>query len=164
MRLLQLGLLIVAVSLVSGCVAKNLRHLPKPGEGPDEFKVVPSKPLEAPSSYSELPAPTPGGANLTDQDPLQDSAAALGGRRTQGGSADGGIVNHASRFGRDANIRPTLAAADEEFRRRRGRFSQIRIAKTDRYKSIYRNEALDPNVELKRWRKAGARTPSAPTQ
>lgn len=166
MRLVQAALIVIAVSLLAACENKGLRALVKPGEGPDEFRITPGKPLEEPQSYSALPPPTPQGSNRTDQLPLQDSAAALGGRLpAQGGAipaADGAVVNYASRFGRDPAVRAELAAVDEDFRRRRGRLTQIRIVPVDRYNQVYRREALDPQREQARWRQAGARTPSAP--
>lgn len=168
MRLKKAGLVICAIALLGACSPKELRVLKKPGEGPDEFKIAPGKPLQAPENYTELPAPTPGEGNLTDQQPLQDVAASLGGRRgAKAGpvpASDGAMVNHASRFGRDGAIRNTLASEDEDFRRRRGRFTQIKIGRVDRYNLVYRREALDPQRELRKWRRAGARTPSAPSQ
>lgn len=168
MRLMQIGLVLMMVAALGACSSKELRVLKKPGEGPDEFKITPSKPLQSPEDYTQLPAPTPGQGNLTDQQPLDDAIASLGGRRNASTgpvpSADGGIVNHASRFGRDGAIRSTLASEDEDFRRRRGRFTQIKISRVDRYNLVYRREALDPQKELRKWRRSGARTPSAPTQ
>lgn len=168
MRFLQTGFVFVALTLVSGCAETGLRTLFNPSEGPDEFSITPGKPLEEPTDYATLPTPTPGGANLTDQNPLQDGAAALGGRRPVGTGAipsgDAAIVRHTSRFGRDASIREELAEADEQFRRRRARLTQIRIVRVDRYFQVYRNQAIDPAAETRRWRRAGVKTPSAPLQ
>lgn len=159
--------MVMALCAVAGCQNSGLRTLLKPGEGPDEFRIVPAKALQTPENFGTLPPPARG-ANRADQVPLDDSVAALGGRRTSGAgnaaSGDAAIVNEASRFGRDGNIRATLAAEDEDFRRRRGRLTQIRIARVDRYNDVYRREALDPFVEVERWRRAGARTPTAPPQ
>lgn len=166
MRLVQAALMVVAVALLGACENKGLRALVKPGEGPDEFRITPGKPLEEPTDYNALPAPTPSGANRTDQLPLQDSVAALGGRRpAEGGAipaADGSVVNYASRFGRDPGVRAELAASDADFRRRRARLTQIRIVPVDRYNQVYRRQALDAEREQARWRQAGARTPAAP--
>ncbi len=166
MRLVQVALILIAVTLLGACENKGLRALVKPGEGPDEFRIAPGKPLEEPQDYTALPAPAPDTANRTDQQPLQDSTAALGGRLPAEGGAvpasDGAVVNYASRFGRDPAIRADLAATDADFRRRRGRLTQIRIVPVDRYNQVYRREALDPQREQVRWRNAGARTPSAP--
>lgn len=168
MRLVQAAMILIAVTLLGACENKGLRVLVKPGEGPDEFRITPGQPLEEPQDYTALPAPAPGGANRTDQLPLQESVAALGGRRPADTGAipagDGAVVNHASRFGRDPGVRAELAAVDEDFRRRRARLTQIRIVPVDRYNQIYRREALDADREQRRWRQAGARTPSAPPQ
>ncbi len=153
----------VTLSLAA-CSDKGLRTLVKPGEGPDEFGIVPNKPLQAPPSYAQLPKPTPGGPNRTDQTPLQDSVIALGGRPSNGGipQSDAALVSHSTRLGVSAGIREQLAAEDEDFRRRRGRFTQIKLVKVDNYFNVYRHEALDAEAEHRRWRRAGARTPSAP--
>lgn len=168
MRFWQAGMVMIVCGVLSACANTNLRELDKPGEGPDEFRIVPGKPLQAPDDLAQLPEPTPGGSNLTDPQPLQDSVAVLGGRRPAASGAvpsgDGAIVNHASRFGRDGTIRQQLATADEDFRRRRGRFTNIRIVREDNYSKVYRNEVLDAFREQRRWRRAGARTPSAPPQ
>jgi hypothetical protein len=164
--LLRMGMMALALVALTACSGGPLRTLDKPGEGPDEFRIVPAKPLETPPDYASLPTPTPGGANITDQTPLADGVAALGGRAPAGAdgipAADGSLVNQASRFGRDGTIRQVLAAEDEEFRARRGRFTQIRIVRSDRYNDVYRPLALDPFREVSRWRSAGARTPTSP--
>ncbi len=166
MRFVQIGLILAIVGL-SACGEVRLRELRNPSEGPDEFKITPGLPLESPDDYAFLPEPTPGGSNLTDQLPLETSVAALGGRRTNSTTipaSDGGIVNYASRFGRDGTIRETLAAEDADFRKRRGRFTNIRIVRRDSYELVYRREVLDAFAEQRRWRAAGARTASAPPQ
>ncbi len=164
--LMRLGMMTLALVALTACAGGPLRTLEKPGEGPDEFRIVPAKPLQTPPDYASLPAPTPGASNITDQTPLADGLAALGGRAPAAGAgipaADASLVTQTSRFGRDGTIRQTLAAEDEEFRTRRGRFTQIRIVRTDRYNDVYRPLALDPFREVSRWRGAGARTPTSP--
>lgn len=134
---------------------------------PEEFAIEPKKPLLAPESLAALPTPTPGGANRTDQTPRQDAVAALGGNPsrltpTAGVPAgDGALVNHASRLGRDGNVRADLATEDLEFRKRKSRFSW-RLFKEDEYNRAYRRESLDPYGTLNASRRAGARTPTAP--
>ncbi len=75
---------------------------------------------------------------------------------------DGALVQHASRLGVSPDIRETLARIDAEFRRRKERFTQFRIVPVDRYNQAYKGEALNAAAEQARWRRAGARTPSAP--
>ena len=136
---------------------------------PEEFAVVPAKPLQEPESFSALPTPTPGGANRTDQQPLADAVAALGGNpaRLRAGegvpSNDVALVNSASRFGRDSTIRQELAAEDLEFRKRRSLFT-FSIVPRDEYYRAYRRQSLDPCAWLNRYRRAGALTPSAPPE
>lgn len=157
---------LAAATLVSACGDTNLRNLRSLGEGPDEFAVVPNKPLQEPESYSALPPPTPGGFNRTDQRPLEDGIAALGGRATSPSApipgSDTALVNHTSRFGREGNIRATLAQADQEFRDRQRRLTNIRIFREDLYAQIYRRESLNPTAVATQFRRAGIPTPSAP--
>jgi hypothetical protein len=133
--------------------------------GPDEFGIVPPKPLEMPEDLAALPEPTPGGENRTDQRPLDDAIVALGGTpRAAGGipAGDGGLYSHASRFGVEAGIRTTLAGEDLEWRRdNNGRILE-RLFNVNVYYKAYRDQSLDQHAELARWRKLGVRTPSAP--
>jgi len=162
--------LIAALGLV-GCGSYErditLRDVRSASPGPDEFSVLPSKTLQAPENYTTLPTPTPGQANLTDQNPRGDAVAALGGkaeRLTPAGVPrnDGALVTYASRNGVDPSIRTSLAQNDEEFRRRKSRFTKFRLFKTDRYSEVYKRETLDPRREMKRYRSTGVRVPTAP--
>jgi hypothetical protein len=166
------GMILVAILALSACSRPegelNLRNLRSVGAGPDEFSVLPGKPLEMPTQLSSLPEPTPGGANLTDQNPLADGVAALGGRPgalvPQGiAASDAALVQHAARNGVAADIRPTLAAEDAAFQRDRSRFTRWRIFRdVDRYHEVYSGEMTDPYAELRRFRRLGVATPSAP--
>lgn len=164
MRLIACAL--AAVTLLSACGEPNLRNLRSQGEGPDDFTIVPAKPLTEPESYTALPQPTPGGFNRTDQRPLEDAVAALGGQATSPNApvpgSDAALVNHASRFGRDDGIRSTLAAADQRFRDRQRRLSNIRLIRADEYALIYRRLSLDASATAAQFRRAGIPTPSAP--
>lgn len=135
--------------------------------GPDEFSIVPNGPLQAPPDFSTLPTPTPGGSNLVDPDPRAEAVAALGGRvsaeRTDGiPSADSGLVRYASRNGVSEDIRATLAAEDEDFRRGHRPRILERAFNTNVYAQAYEEQTLDPQAELQLWRLRGVRTPSAP--
>jgi len=164
--------LILAATGLAGCASYErditLREISSSGNGPDEFMILPSKPLEQPKNFSELPAPTPGAANLTDQNPKADGIAALGGRpdRLVPAGIPGGdtaLVRHASRNGGEPAVRETLAAQDEEFRRRKSRFTKIRIARQDLYNNVYKRETLNARREMNRYRRStGVRTPTAP--
>jgi hypothetical protein len=142
-----------------------LMHAAAQERAPDEFSIVPTRPLEMPTSFAALPPPNPGGTNRVDPQPRADVARALGGSPSvalAGGGADGGIVNHASRFGRDGNIRAQLAAEDYDLRdRNRGRLLE-RLFAVNVYHQAYQPMWLDKYAELDRWRRAGVRTPAAP--
>lgn len=164
MRLIAFAL--AAVTLLSACGEPNLRNLRSQGDGPDDFSIIPARPLSEPESYSALPTPTPGGINRTDQRPFEDAVAALGGQATSPSApipgSDAALVNHTSRFGREAGIRATLAEADQKFRDRQRRLTNIRLFREDIYAQIYRRQSLDPARTAEQFRRAGIPTPSAP--
>ncbi len=160
-----LGAAALALSACSDAENPILMHAAAQERGPDEFSILPTRPLEMPPSLSDLPPPNPGGANRVDPQPMADVARALGGNpaaATAPGAVDGGIVNHASRFGRDAGIREQLAAEDLAHRQRnRGRVLE-RVFSVNVYHNAYEHMWLDKQAELARWRRAGVRTPTAP--
>ena len=161
--------LVVAALAIAGCSNQGLRDLRTNGQGPDEFLILPSKPLEPPANFAELPEPTPGGANRTDPQPQADAIVALGGRATalndQGvPSSDAGLVNYASRNGVPGNIRETTAQEDEQFRKRRGRLTSIQLFRTDRYNQVYRPQTLDPFAVERQARRSGVPTPTNPPE
>ena len=136
-------------------------------EGPDEFAILPNKPLEAPPSLAALPPPIPGGPSRADQTPLADAAVALGGRpgaRAEIPAGDGAVVTYARRDGVEPGVRETLAAEDLEARRRGSPRVLERVFGVDTYADVYEDQALDPQRELDRFRRAGIRTPAAPPE
>lgn len=167
MRVL-IGVFFAAIAL-AGCAQKSLHDIRQTGEGPDEFSVIPAKPLNAPSDYAFLPPPTPGGANLTDRDPGGEAIAALGGKPSAaraGGvpSSDGALVTASSRYGVEQNVRSAVETEDAEFRRKRGRLTGIRLFPVDRYGQVYSKQTLDPFDQAERYRAAGAITPTSPPE
>ncbi|SDC66493.1 DUF3035 domain-containing protein [Ruegeria marina] len=166
-----LALIVIATAVaVSGCSSKGLRDIRPQGTGPDEFSVLPVKPLTQPKDYAVLPAPTPGGANLTDPNPMGDAVVALGGRESaldpgQGvPSSDQALVSASSRYGVPANTRVALAQEDADFRKRQARWTRVRLFPVDRYEQAYRKDAIDPFRQSQVFRRAGAATPSAPPE
>ncbi len=164
-----LGMVILSAALaVAGCSDKGLRDLRAPGTGPDEFMILPTKPLTAPQDYQVLPAPTPGGTNLTDQYPKADAVAALGGRPSalEGGAgipaSDAALVAASSRYGVPANTRVALAEEDAKFRKRQSRMTRIRLFPVDRYQQAYRKQSLDPFAQTDLFRTRNAGTPTSP--
>lgn len=158
----------VAVLALSACGRSDrtpqLMHI-RSDNGPDEFAILPPKALEMPEDLAALPEPTPGGANRTDHNPEAEAVAALGGQVRPAGAVpagDGALITAAARHGVTSGIRDTLAAEDLEWRRdNNGRLLE-RMLNVNVYYKSYADMALDQHAELWRWRKAGARTPSAP--
>lgn len=165
MRLMRVGLAGLGLLTLAACGdgdgVPDLMNL-RAGDGPDEFAILPPKPLQLPESLTELPEPTPGGANLTDPNPTADAIIALGGRPDAGVSGDAGLLNHTGRYGRAPGIRAELAAEDLEYRERNNGRLLERLFNRNVYYSAYGPLSLDQQAELRRWRARGVRTVSAP--
>ncbi len=136
-------------------------------QGPDEFSILPAGALEMPESYSTLPAPTPGGTNLTDPDPKGDAIVALGGNpaaASAGGipASDAALVAAASRYGVPADIRAVVASEDAALLKRATDGGFFGFITRSSYFKVYAQQALDAFAELLRFRAAGVQTPSAP--
>ncbi len=164
----RIVLALAAAAMLAACGNDDnpiLMNLRPSGNGPDEFAILPPRPLQLPENLAELPTPTPGGTNLTDPNPRADAIIALGGNPQAAGgipAGDAGLVSYASRGGVTADIRSTLAAEDLEFRRdNNGRILE-RLFDVNVYFKAYRAQALDQQAELAFWRSRGVRTPSAP--
>ena len=164
-------LLLLCIGAVDGCSRNNepkLLNITSSTNGPDEFAIIPTKPLEAPEDFTALPKPTLGGSNLVDPTPHEDAVAALGGNPnalSRGvSSRDAGLINHSSRYGRDGAVRQKLAAEDLEFRRRNNGRVLERLFNVNVYFKAYARMALDQYAELERFRRAGVRTPAAPPE
>ncbi|MEM1004172.1 MAG: DUF3035 domain-containing protein [Pseudomonadota bacterium] len=168
MRLPRAILVLTFAVAIAGCNNPGLRDLDPPGQGPDEFSVLPVKPLTQPQDYAFLPAPTPGGTNLTDPNPKADAVVALGGNasalspNTAIPSSDAALVTASSRYGVPANTREVVQADDDAFRKRRGRWTGLRLFPVDRYQQVYERQAIDPFAETEAARRAGIETPSSP--
>lgn len=167
MRKLHASLIsLVTLVALSACgdrnAAPDLMNLRSDSRTPDEFAILPSAPLTQPESYADLPLPTPGGVNRTDRNPKADAMLALGGRPGAGSGADAGLISAISRYGVGENIRATLAAEDEQFRRENDGLLAERLFNVNVYYKAYAPQALDKYRELQRLRDAGIRTPAAP--
>ena len=165
-RLVLAGLCAALLALAAcGSDTPQLMNLQSSTAGPDEFGILPPKALEMPENLTDLPEPTPGGANLTDPQPMADAIIALGGNpSTTTGipAADSALYAHVSRFGLLGDVRAVLAAEDLDYRRRNDGRLLERVFNVNVYFKAYRKQALDQYAELERWRQAGVRTPSAP--
>lgn len=172
----RLGRIVLACACVIGVAAcgsrdrtPDLININRGQTSPDEFAILPTKPIEVPEDLAALPAPTPGASNRVDPTPKQDAVAALGGNpdrlnRTGTVRGDGALVNATTRYGVDQTIREDLAASDLEFRRRnQGRLME-RLFNVTVYYSAYEEQSLDKERELRRWRRNGVKTPAAPPE
>lgn len=162
--------LVMALAACSSGRGDKLINLNRGGDGtPDEFAILPTKPIEIPQDLNALPAPTPGGANRVDPTPQADAVAALGGNperlnRTGQARSDGGLIRYASRYGVQSGIRPTLAQEDVAFRKANPGRVLERLFRVTRYYSVYEGSELDQTAELQKWRRRGVLTPSAPPE
>ncbi len=157
-----------AALILSGCgqdeIAGTLQQASLANGAPDEFLVLPQKPLEMPEDLSALPAPDPTAGSRVEIDPHAGAKRALGG--TGGGYSASGSDNTLLAAARSrpisANIREELRAEDEKKRKRPtglvGFLDIFRI--TPREQTIYVEDELDAREELVKWRKRGVRTPS----
>lgn len=168
MRAYALMIGLAAATALQGCSGDGrLMNIRAGQTSPDEFAILPTRPLSMPTDLAVLPTPTPGGANLTDPNPQGDAVAALGGNPArladQGiGAADQALVAHASRLGTDPAIRATLAAADLRWRQRNARRPFEVLFNTTVYQRSYAPMALDQRAEQLRWQRSGAVTPTSP--
>lgn len=164
-QIVLISLIIGGLSACGGSDNPSLLNISQPrAEGPDEFSVLPTKPLTIPEDLASLPAPTPGGTNLTDPTPEADVALALGGNPAvlSRSSTDGALLTYAGRYGVSPSIREELAEADLEFRRNNDGRLLERLFNVNVYFRAYREQSLDQYAELERLRRAGIRTSSAP--
>ncbi|MEO0911945.1 MAG: DUF3035 domain-containing protein [Pseudomonadota bacterium] len=131
---------------------------------PDEFGVLPQKPLELPEDLSVLPPPTPGAGNRTDLTPRRDVLVALSGRDTKAAptGADAALVSALSRGGVTPEIRQLLTAEDAEYRRNNRGLLLERLFDRDTEFLIYDRMLLDAGQESERLRRLGLRVPPIP--
>ena len=155
----------VTLFLLSACSSDDarLRDLYDVGTGPEEFAVLPSKPLTIPSNLKNLPVPASAAGILADPTPNRDLLEMLGCSIDNSISIpakDKNLLKYVSRAGVDTNIREELAKEDRKFLRRMGVLTSVKLFRVDRYNQIYRKMTLSAPKELERWRSLGVRTPS----
>ncbi len=150
---------------LAGCGNRNGLHdsYDNRSEGPDEFSVLPSRPLEVPETLNVLPPPIPGGPNRTDATPRADAVLALGGTPNAGAgapipAADSALIATATRYGVPQGIRTQLAQEDADFR---SRAPGLRLLTRNRYYTLYRPQTLDAYAEQERFSQLGVGVPSA---
>ncbi|WP_284378640.1 DUF3035 domain-containing protein [Amylibacter marinus] len=156
-KIALVGLIGIGITACSG----------KGGKGPDEFGVLPTKPLEYPDDLTTLPEPDSSVRNRADQRPLADAVTALGGKAARIDSttipaSERALLNAATRYGVAENVRAELAAQDAEFRRRNKGKVLERLFNVDIEQDRYADELLDSEAELLRMRRLGIGTPTSP--
>jgi len=166
MRKVILALLVAGPLAACSGGDRGLHRFGADATGPDEFSVMPMRPLQMPETFA-LADPTPGGSNRADPNPVGDAIATLGGSQAAGNAggvpaSDVALVAVAGRAGIDPAIRATLAAEDAAFRRRASVINALNWAGRDRYFRAYAGQALDAYAELARFRALGVAVPSAP--
>ena len=160
------GLVVLAAFALTACAGAQNADIGN--EGPDEFLVLPTKPLETPDDLTVLPEPTPTGINRADRRPIEETVVALGGRGdrlTPSGSIradEQALLAAASRYGITQNIREITATEDEQYRRQNGERVLERVFGVDAYLRRYDRQRLDADAELFLLRRLGVRTPTAP--
>ena len=166
------GIALLAIIAVAGCSGKapHLTNIQSKLGDPDDFSILPTKPLVMPKDMAALPQPTPGGSNLADPTPEAGAVVALGGKPVdlQAGTAipaaDGSLVQDVSRYGVMQGIRQVLDAEDLKFRETHRPRLLPRLFSANLYFEVYQPMTLDAQASLLRWRKAGVETPSAPPE
>lgn len=161
------GLALGALMILSACADKEPNLMNIRSDTPDEFSILPTKPLEDPEDYDTLPTPTPGGTNRADVNPYADAAVALGGTETAVTSSgttasERVLVAHAGRYGATPDIREVVAAEDLEYRRENNGRLLERLFNVNVYNKSYSEQELDQHLELDRLRARNLPTPSAP--
>jgi hypothetical protein len=156
------ALLLTALAL-GGCEGGLAGGLRRAGvaSSPDEFMVLPTKPLELPENLAALPPPTPGASNLVDYHPHAEAVAGLTGRPGPAGVANGAaLVARAGPI--DPAIRSTLAVEDAEYRQTHRGLLFERAFSRDREALVYRDMTLNAPASFEILRASGVRVPPAP--
>jgi hypothetical protein len=130
---------------------------------PDEFMVLPTRPLEMPENFAALPPPTPGRASRVDYQPHAEAIAGLTGAPGPAGNADGTVLV-AQAGPRQPGIRQALAVEDAEWRETHRGLLIPRLIAKDRDTVTYQPMILDAPSEFERLRAAGVAQPPAPPQ
>ncbi len=130
---------------------------------PDEFLVLPTKPLEIPDNLlaQPLPTPTTGSSNRVDYNPRVEAVAGLTGGSGALPTASGAALVARVPPG-SPEIRATLVVEDAQYRsQNRGRLLE-RWFSRDQDALIYRGMSLNQAFEFERLRGQGVEVPPSP--
>ena len=154
----------LALGLLAACEETSddrdllTRVLSDTAESPEEFAVVPNKPLELPEDLSSLPPPRPGIVGRSEPTPRADVIAALGGR-PGGAPADGALLAALGAGSTDPQIRERLAREAVDFRENNPGLILDRIMGRMTDSVMFRGQTLDPAAEVERLRARGIWVP-----
>jgi hypothetical protein len=156
--------LTLAALALAGCgeggLAGGLRSVGVGTSSPDEFLVLPTRPLEVPPDLTALPPPTPGRPDRVAYDPRTEAITALRGSPTAASPPASDLV---ATVGPAApGIRAILAEEDVVYRRQNQPLLFERWFRPDRNRLAYRGMLLDADAEFDRLRARGVRIPAAP--
>jgi Protein of unknown function (DUF3035) len=162
-RAITAAALLLGPLALGGCaeggLAGNLRAAGVAGK-PDEFMVLPTKPLEMPTNLAALPTPAPGTVNRVDYQPNSEAIAGLTGRPVAGVTGAEALVARAGPA--DPSVRAQLAAEDVVWRETHHGLLLERAFSRDRAELVYRDMTLNAPAEFERLRGAGVQVPAAP--
>ena len=117
-RLCGAAILFAGMALVGGCSEGGFGDVLRStgaGAAPDEFMVLPTRPLELPPDLSRLPPPVTGAPNRVDPQPRAEAVAGLTGQTGAAGTVGApGLVARAGPV--DPQIRVRLAQEDALYR------------------------------------------------
>lgn len=161
-RAIAAATLLLAATAIGGCggrgIAGGLRAAGIAGT-PDEFMVLPTKPLEMPKDLTALPPPLPGTVSRVDYVPRQEAVAGLTGRPALATTGAAGLVARAGPV--DPSVRTELAREDAEWRATHHGLFFERLFTRDKSALVYQDMVLDAPAELERLRRLGVETPPA---
>ena len=153
----------LAAALALGACSRNrVDGELRSASSPDEFMVLPTKPLEMPSDLAALPAPIPGARNRVDYEPREEAVASLTGRETTvaGTAGAAALISRAGPI--DPSIRARLASEDVTWRESHQGKLLPRLFARSEDDVVYGDEILDAPVEYERLRAVGVAVPPAP--
>jgi hypothetical protein len=146
---------VLALGACSNGFAGSLRASGIAGK-PDEFMVLPTRPLEIPQDLSTLPVPQPGTANRVDYQPETIAVAGLTGQEGRVRTASGApLLARAGAASRDPQIRARLAQEDLEYRRSNNGRLLERIFSRNKEALVYEDMTLDAGSAYEQMRARG---------
>ncbi|NNU79580.1 DUF3035 domain-containing protein [Halovulum dunhuangense] len=164
---------LIAVAVLAGCGGgagddRTLidRIASSSNVAPNEFAVLPQKPLVLPDDLTALPEPVPGATSRADLTPNADALRALSGQdgRAAPIGSDNALLATVGAGQARPDIRAVLAAEDAAYREDNRGLPLDRLLGRVTERDIYEDELLDPEAELRRLRAQGVWVPQLPAE